>query len=380
MADRKRPDLDRMLRSLSLGVAGACAFAPSAVLGDAAPDGRTAARNLLAVAMLTFMPSVFSASAERVPEAEDLPRARFVQRFSPLAVTVVVVLTALFPYVARWGAIEAALVVQAPLAFFLYVPRVRAIHLLVSGWAAVASVALDDRALLGAAPFFALALVAAALDRALHVRTAAFARTPPLIKVPLAVSSIAATVFALVLGGTYAALPRLERWLPAAPAKVRMVRPPTPAEARTPILELLLAVGAVVVFFAVFRWLADRFKDEKTSALPLPPRTIARIALEPLDELAGIEAAAWPAGPRRALVRCYLEHLGRLARTGLARKPSEAPLDVTALVGRRAEAAREPEDRLARAFHRARYSPEPVSPEQLAAAEDAARQVEDTLS
>src|SRR5581483_1083882 len=126
-----RSEKDRALRTLALGLAASSAFLPTA-------------RNPLVALGLTLLPALVSALVERSPEAEDLPRARFVHRFSPLAVAAVLILTALFPYVARRAAIETALCVQAPLAFFLYVPRVRAIHLLVVGWAALAGVALDD--------------------------------------------------------------------------------------------------------------------------------------------------------------------------------------------------------------------------------------------
>jgi hypothetical protein len=102
--------------------------------------------------------------------------------------------------------------------------------------------------------------------------------------------------------------------------------------------------------------------------------------VEPLDDLAGTDDARWPPGPRRTIVRRYLEHLVWLARTGITRRPSEGALDVSAVVARRFPRATDAEERLAQAFLVARYSPEPVTDALAANAEEAATATENAIN
>lgn len=372
-------DSDRALRAMALGLAAFSSFAPAALLADREPAPATLFRNLAVLALLTLLPAAASARAERAPEAEDLPRARFMHRFSPLALAVLVILTGLFPFTIRWEAVETALLLQAPLALFLHVPRVRWVHLLATGWGALASLALDDRALVGAAPMIALVALAASLDRGLHVRLARSGRSRPELRVPLAATALAGGVFALVLAAALALLPHMVRTLPAA-TTIRAARQLSREKAHAPILELLLAVVAMVLVLALYHFLAERSRRAREGEVVPAEGAPLRPVLEPLDELAGAEDARWPRGPRRTIVRRYLEHLVRLARSGVARRPAEGALDMAALVARRFPAASEAEHRLAQAFIVARYSPEPVSDALAASAEQAARAVETKLS
>jgi hypothetical protein len=372
-------DSDRTLRTMALGLAAFASFAPAALLADHVLVTATLFRNLVVLALLTLLPAVASARAERAPEAEDLPRARFMHRFSPLALAVLVVLSGIFPFTVHWEAVETALLLQAPLALFLHVPRVRWVHLLVTGWGALASLALDDRALVGAAPMIALVALAASLDRGLHVRLARTGRSRPELRVPLAATALAGGGFALVLAASLALLPHMVRTLPVA-TTVRATRSLSNEKAHTPILELLLAVVAMVLVLALYHFLAERSRRAREGEVVPSEGAPLRPVLEPLDELAGAEDARWPRGPRRTIVRRYLEHLVRLARSGVARRPAEGALDMAALVARRFPAAGDAEERLARAFILARYSPEPVSEALAASAEEAAKAAEMKIS
>jgi len=371
-----RGDTDRALRTVALGLGAASAFLPGALVGDV--PSTSPARNVAAVLAFTLAPAIASARAERAHEAEDLPRARFVHRFSPIAIAIVLVLTAAFPFLVRWGAVETCLLLQLPLALFLHVPRVRGIHLLVVGFGALASVTLDDRALAGAlvgAPLVGLAL---ALDRGLHVRSASRPRTAPEIRVAF----VAASVVAAFSGAAYLAasslLPALERRLPVLPT-VHAERRVVTEKARMPVLELALSIAAFVILLVITQRIASRLRRSSGRAQGVLPVPEPRVVVEPIDELAGAEDERWPRGPRRALVRRYLEHLARLASRGIARRPSEGALDVVQIVSARRPAARDAEERLARAFHAARYSSDPVDEEARRAADEAAQRVEDSL-
>src|SRR5207244_1464149 len=139
-----RADVERSLRSLALGAAAALAFLPAALLADGDVPARVALRNAAVVLGLTLLPAFVSSHAERSPDAEDMPRARWAFRLSPLAPAALALLSLLFPFVLRWHAVEVALLLQAGLALNLEVPRVRACHLLVTGWGALASALLDE--------------------------------------------------------------------------------------------------------------------------------------------------------------------------------------------------------------------------------------------
>src|SRR5437764_401755 len=86
----------------------------------------------------------------------------------------------------------------------------RTLRTLVVGWAALASLALDDRALAGAVPAAVLVGLAAALDRGLHVRIASAARTAPELRLPLVATGLAALVGGALLAASLAVLPPLE--------------------------------------------------------------------------------------------------------------------------------------------------------------------------
>ncbi len=371
-----RGDADRSLRTVALGVAAASAFLPAAILADV--PSTSPARNVAAVLLFTLAPAIASARAERAHEAEDMPRARFLHRFSPIAIAVVLVLTAAFPFVVRWGAVETCLLLQLPLALFLHVPRVRAIHLLVVGFGALASVALDDRALPGVLAAVPLVCLALALDRGLHVRSASRPRTAPEVRVAVVAASVVAAVSGVAYFAASSLLPPLERRLPVLPT-VHAERRVVTEKARMPVVELALAIAAFVILLVITQRIAARLRRSSGRAQGVLTVPEPRVVVEPIDELAGAEDERWPRGPRRALVRRYLEHLSRLASRGMARRPSEGALDVVHMVAARRPAAREAEERLARAFHAARYSSEPVDEVLRRAAEDAARRVEESL-
>jgi hypothetical protein len=371
-----RADSDRALRTHALGVASLCAFLPAALLADQDLTLRTAVRNVLAVLLLTILPTVASANADRAPAAEDLPRARLAHRFSPLAVALLVFLTFTFPLLGGWQAVEAVLVLQAPLALFLHVGRVRWIHLLAAGWGALASLALDDRALLGVVPAAALFALAASLDRGLHVRTSGHARTAPELRVPLAATALAGGIFALAFGAALALLPPMKRHLPVGEPE-RAVHVLRQGDGRVPWGQLVVVAIGTVLLFYLYRWLKpEPDAEEGTNA---PPLDADRPSVEAIDPVRGVDFERWPAGPRRTLVRRYLEHLARLGRAGFTRRPGEGALDVAALVARRGADAGGAEGKLARAFLAARYSPEPVSEALVQGAEEAATAVERAL-
>ncbi|MBI3723923.1 DUF4129 domain-containing protein [bacterium] len=382
-----RADAERGLRSLALGLASACAFVPAALLSDG--EGQVvepllALRNVAAVLALTLLPAWLSAREERSPEAEDAPRARFARRFSPLLVGFLLVLTLFFPYAIRWKALEAVLLLQAPFALFVHVPRVRAIVILAAGWAALAGAVLDDRAAWALVPVFGLVAIAAALDRTLDVRSARPGWQPPpnAPRAALALPIVAACAIflagALAFSGASALLPPLERTFPVLVSDSGSR--PAHGQAQIPLFETFLLVIAVPLVWALWHILMEKLRRKGAELPPEELKVSRALPSERLPQEAAIDVRDWPEGPRLRVVRRYLEHLRALVRRGVRRSPGQAPLDVARAVTARAPAAEESAARLARAFHEARYSPLIISPETAAAAENDARAVEDGLA
>lgn len=376
-----RSEPERVLRALALGLAALAAFVPAALFTDGHGEVVAlgpAVRNLAFVLLLTLGPAVLSARAERAPEAEDAPSSRFARRFSPLAVGVLLFLSLLMAHMG-WPAVETALVAQALVGLSLHVPRARACHIFCVLWGAAASATLDERASAGLAVAFALVVLAAVLDRALDVRVALGVHAPPVRLAPLLVATgVVLAAFAALAAPALWLLRDVELQLPRA-EPTRLTRPLEEAS-QASAADLLVALAVIVLALAAYHLLFGRLErreepggDEEEA--PPPPAVVERLHAD-----APVDVGAWPAGPRRALVERYLEHLSRLRRLGAPREPAQAPLDVADAVGERAPGLLERARRLARAFQRARYSPAPVPGEAVDEASRDAAEIEGALA
>ena len=384
-----RDEPERAMRSIALAIAAACAYVPAALLADPA-EGRaltplTAIRNVAVVLLLTVGPAFASVRTERNLDAEDTASARTASRLMPGILGFLIVLTlALSPSgrTGGWEPVELALVLTIPTAFFLHVPRVRAIHVLLAGWGALASVVLDARALFALPAVFWFVALASGLDRRVLVRSAVLGKGPPL---SLAFPVISATIVtALATGIGLAALSVLPA--PAAPASpqggsqqiVRLSQPD--AHSLAALRQVIFTLAAVVALLLLFHFVTTRLllrrggqkpEDDEPPPEPAPVATPLAAPLRP-------EAAPWPEGPRRGIVMRYLAHLRALRRVR-PRSPGATPQDVVASVARQEASLEDAARRLAGAFHLARYSSEDISPERALDADEQARKIEERL-
>lgn len=160
--------------------------------------------------------------------------------------------------------------------------------------------------------------------------------------------------------------------------------PPLWAGVLLAALYLVTLSMMAFVLFVALRWLLAKFRNREAPAEPEE-----EVALEALDairlrrelrDVAGEQRAALLAGePRNAVVRCWLVFETTVERLGHGRRPwqtaTELTLDVVATTG----ADREALSDLSELYRRARFSSEPVSETDRAAAIEALDRVHASL-
>ncbi|MGE0712871.1 MAG: hypothetical protein AB7N76_14125 [Planctomycetota bacterium] len=358
-----RSQPERALRALLVtGAAGAPLLTLSLLRGRATWQQPRLVLVALACAALLLV------RGELSPALADGEPARRAARYSLLVPGLLLAVACVFPVYLSWPALWLLALVQVYLLAFAHVPVVRAISLLTSGALALGVTLLHEPSAWLLVPCGAAVLLVSALDRLLLVRLTLASRVRPQIGPSLALLALPLGLGAAAYAATWALLPptpndysEVGLLTPVAKAVAPLVPPSLPWR------ELLL-LCALVVGFLLFLGAyggGGGEGDEEQLEAPAELGWLGSYARPPIE----VEAATWPAGPRRALVETYLQHLRQLD-LHLARGPGETPLG---LVARLPEVVRARARRLAERFGRARWAPLPLDPEDArAAAEDAA--------
>ncbi|MCO5171946.1 MAG: hypothetical protein M9894_37070 [Planctomycetes bacterium] len=379
---------ERLLRTAALLVATCAAFSPLAVRGVTGPHPATGARDALFGVVLLLLAALQSVRAEASPEELDSPPARRARRFAPLAVGLLLVGLAVFPYFEHpWrhggGALLVLLFfVDLPLVAFWHVPSVRAVSLVVASVAALGAVVIvpDDAAAPCLLPVAAAWALIPALDRAAAVRGALEPRPRARLGPPLAAAAVVLAAGAGLFVATTLVTPASTRsWTPRAMLGPRARAAPPAPPPDLPVGKLLGLLLAAALTLAAWNAHASRAGRRRQVALVMPMEAGQARPLDP-DEVARA-VAAWPPGERRDVVEAYLGHVSAVDARARLREPGTTPAALARALRARLQAreAGAAADRLAERFGRARWDPAPVGPGEGAAAREEAREVEGGL-
>lgn len=367
---------ERVVRTAAMVAATLGAFAPLGV--ETCRRGLDGVRDAGLCGLVLLLAAYASLQAEASPEELDSPPARRARRFAPFAVGVAVAGLLVFPWYALWGLPTLLFFANLPLVAFWHVTRVRAVSLLVATIAALASSVIVEAAAWSLLPVGLAWALVPAFDRAAATRALLEPRPRPRPGPPLAAGLAVVAAGALVFAAATAVLPPSTRAFTTSdlmkPRPGAFVDPPKPPDIPLGPLTILLAACALTLL----AWNAYASRQGKGRAELPAVGAMSTDGPQPLDpdELARA-VATWPPGPRREVVETYLRHLVDLEAAGRARALRQTPLALAATLGQRLPAVLAAATRLAERFGRARWSPEPVAPDEPARARDEAALVRD---
>lgn len=368
---------ERVLRNLVVTLVATTAFAPLVLL---APKTAWWQNTAFAGALLVFA-GLASLRGEAAPELADTWTAERAQRYSPLAIGLLIPISLLFPTLGTWYLLWLLFWVNAALLPWTFMPRVRTVSLCVSSAAALGLTVVSDQAawsLLGIALGW---LLVPSLDRMGDARLKLTERPGPALLPALAPSSallalglaIFAILSALLPASTrdYEVIDLLTpRYAPSAGA---------PPQAELPSLELF---GLLVLIVGLLLFITRLDAGASGDATTLREEASMQMeGAQPLTaEVLRAAVARWPRGSRRDLVEAYLEHLERLESLGYARTPDTTPAALATRISRRLPAdLAATSRRLAEAFAQARWAGCPVALDAPKEAIEDARTIENAL-
>ncbi|MEZ6188502.1 MAG: DUF4129 domain-containing protein [Planctomycetota bacterium] len=338
----------RALASALRSLLALVAFVPT--LAWPTRQGGPDAGTVVALLLLWAYAGTRSALSALDPLEEETFFAKRVRRLVLLPVGMALGGSALFPVLTAWPYVWFVIAMVGVLQRFAFVPEVAVALGWLAGIGVLAQLVLAPSAVWSLVPLFALLFVVPGLDR--YAEAQGRQRTPP-SPLPLlrAGAVVAAAVFALTL---------LLAWALPDPFPAIVETPEfdlDPGQAPVPRLPLpQIAFGGMLL--GLMWVIAQRVGRAAVEAEQPPP---AEMQVE-LDEVA-LDGApplcAWDAGPRRAAIDAYLAHRAALGRRGTAVSPAQTPAQWASTLP--ADAA----PKIAEAFGRARWSPEPFAEEEV---------------
>lgn len=367
---------ERVLRSLLVTLVAVICFAPLLYL---APKTAWWQSTAFAGALLLFA-GLASLRGEAAPELADSWASQRAQRYSPLAIGLLISVSLIFPTFGTWYLLWLLFCVNVALLPWTFIPRVRTVSLCVSSAAALGMTVISDAAtpsLVGVALGW---LLVPSLDRMGDSRLELIQR-PAFAPLPTFAPASALLALGLaIFAGLIVLLPASTRGYEVIDllAPRSSLRGGAAVDVELPSLELFVLLAMIVVLLLILNRLGGAGDIE----VPLREEGSMKIGgAVPLTAEA-LQAATkrWPQGSRRDLVEAYLAHLRRLESLGFARTPDTTPADLATRVSRRlSPALAAASRRLAEQFARARWSRGPIAADAAKKAIEDTRTIEEAL-
>ncbi|MCA8923796.1 MAG: DUF4129 domain-containing protein [Planctomycetes bacterium] len=339
----------RALRGALRSLLCLACFAPG--LAQPVAEGGLDAGTVVVVLLLWAYGGVRSTLSELDPVEEESFLAQRARKLVLLPAGMAFGGALLFPLISAWPFVWFVLALAAVLQRYGFVAEVAAGLTWLAGLGGCAQILLDPDAAWVLGPVLLLWFVVPSLDRYADAE----GRVRPLPS-PVPLLQAGAGVAACVLALTAAIALLLPDPFPALARTPELhVEPSGVAVPRLPIAQL--GIGALIL--GTLWIVAQRLTQAAADRMDPPPPSEMQVELGSESLGGAVGSFAWKTSPRRAVVEAYLAHRRLLARRGVGDDGALTP---------RQWASRLPEGRsadVARAFEKARWSPEEVSEEEV---------------